>query len=84
MEVEQDDTELAGLLQAIKYRHMLAVMYGRPFRETRALLVAHRLSGKIKHLCREYQVQPVEITREDVARWWRQTQGPGRMGSGKP
>jgi hypothetical protein len=75
VEVEQDDTELAGLLQAIKYRHMLAVMHVRPFHETRALLVAHRLSGKIKDLCHKYQVQPVEISREDVDRWRRMKRG---------
>ncbi len=84
VEVEQNDTEWAGLLQAIKYRHMLAVMHGRPFRETRALLVAHRLGKKIKDLCHQYEVQSVEVGREDVARWQRQTQGSARTGSCKP
>jgi hypothetical protein len=67
--VEQDDMETAGLLQAIKYRHMLAVMHNRPFRESRALLVAHRLGKRIKDLCREYDVQAIEVARENVARW---------------
>jgi len=73
VEVEQNDTELEGLLQAIKYRHMLAVMHDRPFRETRAVLVAHKLSEGIKYRCRQYEVQAVEITREEVAQWLQQT-----------
>ena len=66
VEVEQEDSQLDGLLQAVKYRHMLAVMHSRPFRETRAVLVAHKLGPKIKRLCRRYEVQAVEVKREDV------------------
>lgn len=71
VEVEQDDTELAGLLQAVKYRHMLAVMHGRPFRETRAVLVAYKLSNGIKSLCGKYDVLAAEVDRSAVARWRR-------------
>ena len=71
VKVMQSDTDLAGLLQAVKYRHMLAVMHNRPFREARAVLVAHRLSNRVKMLCREYDVQAVEIDRAAMSGWRR-------------
>ena len=71
VEVEQDDTELAGLLQAIKYRYMLAVMHGRPYDETRAVLVAYKLGSGIKALCEKYAVKAVEVERSAVERWRR-------------
>ena len=68
IEVEQDDAELVGMLQAIKYRYMLAVMHQRPFRESRAVLVAYKLGRKIKELCMKYEVQYVEIDREKIVK----------------
>jgi hypothetical protein len=69
VEVEEHDGDLAGLLQSVKYRHMLAVVCGRPFRESRAVLVAYKLGAGIKALCRQYDVQAVEVDRDIVENW---------------
>ncbi|HYE21807.1 MAG TPA: hypothetical protein VEA69_25430 [Tepidisphaeraceae bacterium] len=69
IEVAQRDGQLDGLLQAIKYRHMLAVLLGQRFDETRAALIAYTLSDTIKGLCERYEVRWIEVDRRDVATW---------------
>lgn len=61
--------DLAGVLQAIKYRFMLAVLKERRYSETRAFLVAHSLSSTIRRVCNEYDVEPFLVRVSSVKRW---------------
>ncbi len=69
VEILQNDSQIEGLLQAVKYRHMIAVMEGVTFEECRAVLVAYTLSDGIKRLCSRYDVQAIEIQRQPVEAW---------------
>jgi hypothetical protein len=69
VEISQNDKQIEGLLQTIKYRHMVAVTEGVTFEECRAVLIAYSLSNGIKELCRRYDVKAVEIKRELVEDW---------------
>ena len=51
----------AGILQAIKYRYMLALTEGRRNFETRSFLIAHTISPKMKALCEKYEVEYFEV-----------------------
>jgi len=57
VEVVVDYDQLAGVLQAIKYRHMLALMEEREYNETRAFLIAKAIDPDILALCRRYDVE---------------------------
>jgi hypothetical protein len=61
VEVDVRPGDLCGLLQAVKYRHMYAVMCKRPPEEIRAFLVAHTIAKDIKELCAEYGVEVFEV-----------------------
>jgi hypothetical protein len=69
IEVAINENNLAGMLQAIKYRYMLEVTYGRNPGDSRALLVAHKISNGVKKLCARYGVETVEINKEKVQEW---------------
>jgi hypothetical protein len=69
IEIEQRDGQLEGLLQAIKYRHMVAVTEGARFDECRAALIAYRLAKTIKNLARKYDVETFELDRRKVTEW---------------
>jgi hypothetical protein len=69
VEISQSDKQTEGLLQAIKYRHMVAVTEGVTFEECRAVLIAYSLSNRIKELCHRYDVTPIEIKRPTVEEW---------------
>jgi hypothetical protein len=69
IEIAQRKPELEGILQAIKYRHMLAVMFRQRFDESRAVLVAYELDAWVKALCDEYDVQWAEVERREVSAW---------------
>lgn len=69
VEVEQNDGQNDGTLQAIKYRYMLAMMLDVAFPESRSLLVAYKLSEAIRDRCARYDVQCVEVDRSKVERW---------------
>jgi hypothetical protein len=75
IEIGQRDGQHDGILQAIKYRHMLALMFRLRFAETRSLLVAYRLDDTVKELCREYAVECRVISRDAVNRWQRRRLG---------
>jgi len=53
--------DVAGILQAIKYRYMVALTEGRRNFETRAFLIAHSISEKMKALCEQYDVEWFEV-----------------------
>ena len=57
IEINVDNTQLAGILQAIKYRYMLALMEERKNFETRAFLIAKSISKDMVDLCEQYEVE---------------------------
>jgi len=57
IEIKVESTELVGVLQAIKYRYMLALMEERRNFETRAFLIAKAISQDIVDLCKQYEVE---------------------------
>jgi hypothetical protein len=69
IELAQLDGEHDGVLQAIKYRHMLALMFGVRFSESRSFLVAHRISPSVRKLCTEYSVECFIVDRAAVTSW---------------
>ena len=74
IEVSQPDGTRDGILQAIKYRFMLALMFRLRFSESRSLLVAYSIADSIKQLCNEYDVECVVVDRSAVAEWDRARQ----------
>jgi hypothetical protein len=69
IEVEVGPRDLAGVLQAVKYRFMMAVMTRSKFNESRSFLVAYSIASEIQELCRAYEVECFEIGSEDVRTW---------------
>lgn len=61
-----DDGEVVGALQAIKYRYMLEMVTGRAPGDSRAVLVAHRISNRMRESCRRYAVECVEVPESAV------------------
>ena len=61
VEVSVDNGQLEGILQAIKYRFMSALMHERRYRETRAFLVAYTIADNMKRICAEYEVEYYEV-----------------------
>jgi hypothetical protein len=76
VEIEQAEGQHDGILQAIKYRYMLAPMFGLRFSETCALLVAYKLSPSAKRLCDQYDVEWRLVSRDAVKEWRRQLPAP--------
>lgn len=61
VELRQDESRFEGVLQAIKYRFMLAYMFNIDFLNTRAMLVAHEISEELKKSCDKYNVEYFEV-----------------------
>jgi len=61
IEITQDENNFIGVLQAIKYRYMLAFMFKIGYENTRAFLVAKKISKDLKSLCKRYDVECFEI-----------------------
>jgi RecB family endonuclease NucS len=57
IEIHIDNNQLVGVLQAIKYRYMLALMEERKYFETRAFLIAKSISKDVVNLCEKYEVE---------------------------
>lgn len=55
--------DLSGVLQAIKYRHMYAVMSRRSFNEVEAVLVAHGIARDVRRIAEWYGVNCIEVRR---------------------
>ena len=64
-----DGANSVGLLQAIKYRYMLECAASREPGDSRGILIAHRISQKVKALCKKYQIEHHEISHDAVAEW---------------
>lgn len=72
VEVAVDPSDVSGILQAIKYRHMLAFVHERRFEETRSFLVAYSITKKLQEICRIYCVECFCVSKDDVLNWKRQ------------
>jgi len=59
VEIERtvDEDSIVGILQAIKYRYMVAVTEGVSFLETRSFLIAHSITKVAKNICDKYDVE---------------------------
>lgn len=58
------DDQPEGILQAIKYRYMAALMFNKRFGDSRSFLVAHRISDKAKEVCRLYGVETFVVLKD--------------------
>lgn len=63
VEVEVDcyDTEIAGPLQCMKYRSLIAYLAETRVVEVRTVLVARSVASSVQKRCRSYDIQVVEI-----------------------
>ena len=61
VEVDVDALQLAGLLQAVKYKAMLAVQFGRPESQVRGMLVARSIHPYMKERAARYGIEVREI-----------------------
>lgn len=61
VEVNVDSGEIAGLLQAVKYRYMFAVEQKLSFGQVDAVLAAKNIHSAIKDLCNKYEVRVIEV-----------------------
>ena len=64
--------DLVGLLQAIKYQHMLECITQRERGDSRGILVAHEISDRVKTVCEQYGIEYFEIPRDVVDLWLEQ------------
>jgi hypothetical protein len=82
IEVTQDRDQLEGILQAVKYRHLLAVAHRVSFRACRSLLVAYDIHPAIQKLCKRYKVAYREVDRKQVKDWDTATRFEARASRG--
>jgi hypothetical protein len=61
VEVDCDDEELAGPLQCMKYRALIAYLYKRRVPEVRTVLAARKVATLVKTQCKNYEIEIVEI-----------------------
>jgi len=55
------DDDLPGILQAIKYRYMGALMRNKRVSDSRSFLVANHISAGARRICEAYQVECFEV-----------------------
>jgi hypothetical protein len=63
VEVECDPYHLAGALQCMKYRAMLAYYFERPLAEVRCILVAHKIAPEVKARCDAFEIETMMVAR---------------------
>jgi hypothetical protein len=63
VEVECDRNHLAGPLQCMKYRAMLAYLFRRPLEEVRCVLAAHSIVPEVQRRCADFEIQPIMVPR---------------------
>jgi len=68
-EVKGDAYGMAGVLQAIKYRFMGALTEKVSYADSRSFLVAYSISPKVKEICKKYEVETIEVSKEVVINW---------------
>lgn len=69
------DVDLVGLLQAIKYQHMLECVTRREPGDSRGILIAHAIGAQVKTVGAQYGIECYEISREVVDSWATQNVG---------
>lgn len=62
VEVHCDETELAGPLQCMKYRSLIAYQLDWQVEQVRTILAAKSVAKPVKLKCNEYEIEVVEIT----------------------
>ena len=67
VEVDCDDTEVAGPLQCMKYRAMLAYIQNRRVEEVRTILVAHSIHPAVVKTCAKYGIECKVVARQSTA-----------------
>ena len=63
VEVECDRNHLAGALQCMKYRAMLAYYFNRPVEEVRCILVAHNIAPEVNARCVGFDIKTITVTK---------------------
>jgi RecB family endonuclease NucS len=63
VEVECDRNHLAGALQCMKYRAMLAYYFERPLEEVRCILVAHKIASEVNARCAAFEIETIMVAR---------------------
>ena len=69
IEVNVNDGQFEGLLQAIKYRYMGELMTSRKPGDSRAVLIAYSISQNMKKLCSDYNITFIEVEKSTVDNW---------------
>ena len=69
VDVGDQDRDIIGVLQALKYAVMLEPLYGRDPGDSRAILVAYSVSNRIRSVCERYEVECLIIDRAEVDAW---------------
>jgi hypothetical protein len=69
IEIDVNDEEYEGILQAIKYRYMAEPLTNRKCGDSRAVLIAYSISKKMKEICKNYNVECIEINKIVVNDW---------------
>jgi hypothetical protein len=64
VEVECDQHHLAGPLQCMKYRAMLAYLFKRPIKEVRCILAAHMIAPEVDAYCAAYEIETITIAKD--------------------
>lgn len=75
IEINVEDNQFEGVLQAIKYRFMSELITEKEPGDSRAVLVAYSISKKVKALCDKYHVQHIEVDKQLVEIWSRSKDG---------
>lgn len=61
VEVDCDRNHLAGALQCMKYRAMLAYYFERPLREVRCVLAAHNIASEVSARCIAFDIETAVV-----------------------
>jgi hypothetical protein len=61
VEVDCDESEVAGPLQCMKYRAMIAYLCGWRVAEVRTVLAARSVSSAVRKRCTPYEIRVIEI-----------------------
>ena len=69
IEINVNDKQFEGPLQAIKYRYMSEFITNRRRGDSKAILIAYKISDKMKSLCNRYDIQCIEVNNADVQKW---------------
>jgi hypothetical protein len=63
VEVDCDPNHLAGPLQCMKYRSMLAYLFERPVKEVRCILAAHTIASEVDKRCDAFDIETIKVAK---------------------